>query len=565
MSLKSLWFLPLAAVMALSPAPAQTAQTELPASHDATLARQLDEARQQLATQAALLQQMQAELARQAEAINQLRSQQQAAFMPTGISGSEEDAPRLQNAVLMMRAGQPALQPVVALARPAQAAKPAADQPGELFFRLGNAKFTPGGWFDFTTLYRSTDVGSGLGTTLQSIPYNNTVTGALSEVRMSAQASRLTMRVEEQIRKARIFGYAEADFIGYLPSNAYVSTNANTFRMRVFYTNLAWGKWELLGGQAWSLITPTRKSLSPYVADLFISNNIDNSYQAGLAYARQAQIRLVYHATPSIAAALSLENAQQYTGSAVTFPSLFSNTEADIGSSTSSGGATATPNLHPDIVTRLSLDHPVRGLPWHFGLAGLVTPVGIVTPVSVTKTVTVKDTREGAGVAGEFNLQLAKKIRTIATGYWSSGGGRYIGGTGPAFVVLQNGSTTSPFSAALLHSGSGIAGFEWLATRKTTVSAFGSAIYFQRRYGLDPKTSSYVGYGFPGSTNSNNRVIREYTLATNNTLWQSPLFGAVQFITQTSYLWRAPWYVASDSPRDAHNVMQFVSLRYVIP
>jgi hypothetical protein len=338
--------------------------------------------------------------------------------------------------------------------------------------------------------------------------------------------------------------------------------------MRTFYTNLAWGKWELLGGQAWSLLTPSRKSLTPYVTDLFISTNIDNSYQAGLTYARQAQVRMLYHATPSVVAGLSIENPEQFSGSAATFPTLFSNTETDINSGTSVGGGTATPNLHPDIVAKLAFDHPVFGLPWHVGIAGLLTPTHIITPATVTKTTASKDTREGAGITGEFNLQLAKKFRTIATGYWSNGGGRYIGGTGPAFVVLQNGATTAPFSAALIHSGSGIGGFEWAATKKTNVSALGSAIYFQRRYGVDPSVRtpiSYVGYGFPGSANTNNRVIREYSLATDTTLWQNPQYGAIRLLTQTSYLWRAPWYVAPNNPKDAHAVLQFVSLRFVIP
>lgn len=35
-----------------------------------------------------------------------------------------------------------------------------------------------------------------------------------------------------------------------------------------------------------------------------------------------------------------------------------------------------------------------------------------------------------------------------------------IGGIGPEFVALQQGSVTTPFNAALIHSRSGIGGFE---------------------------------------------------------------------------------------------------------
>jgi len=138
---------------------------------------------------------------------------------------------------------------------------------------------------------------------------------------------------------------------------------------------------------------------------------------------------------------------------------------------------------------------------------------------------------------------------------------------GPGFVVLQNGSVTAPFTAALLHSGSGIGGFEWQVPKHTILASYYSSTYFQRRYGLDPniKAPTYIGYGFPGSSNSNNRIIEEASVASNTTLWQSPVGGAVQFITQTSWVNRGPWYVAPKSPKDAHVLMEFVNLRYVLP
>ncbi|MHB8541179.1 MAG: hypothetical protein ACYDCD_09600, partial [Candidatus Acidiferrales bacterium] len=48
-------------------------------------------------------------------------------------------------------------------------ASPKAAQTGEpnqspLFFRIGGANFTPLGFLDFTSVYRSTNVGSGIGT-----------------------------------------------------------------------------------------------------------------------------------------------------------------------------------------------------------------------------------------------------------------------------------------------------------------------------------------------------------------------------------------------------------------
>ena len=136
-------------------------------------------------------------------------------------------------------------------------------------FHLGSATFTPSGWVDFTAYLRSTDVGSGLGTNFLSIPYSNTPQGGLSETRLTAQSSRFAFRVDETVGDTKAYGYAEADFNGYLPGNAYVSTNSDSLRLRVYYLNLSRGKWEVLGGQSWSLLTPTRKALSPFLSDIF--------------------------------------------------------------------------------------------------------------------------------------------------------------------------------------------------------------------------------------------------------------------------------------------------------
>jgi methyl-accepting chemotaxis protein len=522
------------------------------------LKQQLDQAQQLLRQQAEQLRALQQELDRQGKEIEALRGATPAA---NAAVPANEDAAKLQTAAAALRTAPPATR--LAAAQKDQPPQPA----GDLYFRLGNATLTPIGWVDFTTFYRTANVGSGIGTTFQSIPFNNVVAGEMSEFRFSAQSSRMGLRVDETIGKTKVLGYAELDFNGYLAGNGFVSTNSNTLRMRTYYANVTRGKLDFLAGQDWSLITPTRKSITPYVGDIFVTFNPDTSYQAGIIYARQAGARVVFHPNTSWATALSVENPEQYSGSAVTFPSLFGNTETDINSSTGSGGATTTPNLHPDLIAKVAYDHTINGLYWHAGVAGLLTGSRIETPASVTKTITARSDREGGGVAGDLNLELFKGFHLIGLAYWSDGGARYIGGTGPGLVVLQNGTKTSPFSAALIHSGSGIGGFEYLVGKRTTFEGYYSGAYFQRRYGTDPSasTTTYVGYGFPGSANTNNRSIQEATFGTNSTLWQEPAHGAVQLITVSSYLLREPWYVAANAPKDAHTFMEYVSLRYVIP
>jgi len=432
-----------------------------------------------------------------------------------------------------------------------------------LSVRFGNASLTPGGWVDFTAYYRSTDVGSGLGTSFASIPFNNTVSGGLSETRFTAQSSRITLRADERFGATKVFAYGEADFNGYLPANAYVSTNSDSFRLRVYFSDISRGRWELLGGQSWSLITPNRVGISPFLSEIYNTLHLDTNYQVGLTYARQAQIRAVFHFNPNVALAISAENPEQFSGSAVTFPALFSTSETDLNGAT--GGTTGTPTLHPDVIAKLAADTAWGGRKWHFETAGLLTPIAILTPVSVTKSASHKDVREGGGISAVANLEVLKHLHLIVTGFWSDGGGRYIGGLGPGFVVQQPGSKTVPFEAQLVHSGSGISSIEWQANKTNVFAVSYSGAYFGRVSSIDPSSGNRVGYGFSGSAGSNNRAIQEGTFATQTTLWKQKGYGSVLFITQSSYITRAPWYVSAGSPKNAHVFAGYANLRYVLP
>lgn len=170
-----------------------------------------------------------------------------------------------------------------------------------------------------------------------------------------------------------------------------------------------------------------------------------------------------------------------------------------------------------------------------------------------------------SGVSASANLAVVKSLHLILTSFWSDGGGRYIGGLGPGFVVEQLGSKTAPFEAQLIHSGSGISTVEWQANKRNLLAFSYSGTYFDRVFSIDPSSGTLVGYGFKGSANSNNRAIQEGTFATQTTLWKQRSYGSVQVITQSSYILRAPWYLAPNSPKDAHVYAGYANLRYVLP
>jgi hypothetical protein len=554
---------------AATPAPAIAA---IPNPAASELRDELNEVRALIRSQAQLLEKQRQQIEHQQEEIDELRGQMR-------LIPSDQEAIAAQGAA-QLTAGVQAIQlspqslPHVELAgaeRGVETGPVASQQGGEnadrpLSIHFGKASLTPGGWVDLTSYYRSRDVGSGLGTSFATIPYSNTVQGGLSEVRLTAQNSRITLRADENFSGTRVFGYAEADFNGVLPGNAYVSTNSDSFRLRVFFTDLARGRWEFLGGQSWSLLTPNRVAISPFLSEIYNTLHLDSNYQVGLTFARQTQFRAVFHFTPDVALGLSAENPQQYSGSAATFPALFSTSQTDTNSAFgTSGGGAATPALHPDLIAKLAWDPHWLQRRWHLETSGLLTPVAILTPETVTQGARRKDIHEGGGIGVGANLEIAPNLHLIMTGFWSDGGGRYIGGLGPGFVIEQQGSTSAPFRVQLIHSGSGIAGAEWRVLPNSVASLTFSTAYFSRAFSVDPSTGKLVGYGFIGSSDSNNRALEEGTFATQTTLWRQPGYGSVQMITQSSYVTRVPWYVAPQSPKEAHLFAGWANLRYVLP
>jgi hypothetical protein len=88
--------------------------------------------------------------------------------------------------------------------------------------------------------------------------------------------------------------------------------------------DLKHGKWELLGGQTWSWLTPNRVGLSPDASDLFRGMGVDSNSMAGLTWTRAAEFRVAYHPNEHLAFGVAIEDPEQYTGTGeVTFPSSY--------------------------------------------------------------------------------------------------------------------------------------------------------------------------------------------------------------------------------------------------
>jgi hypothetical protein len=437
---------------------------------------------------------------------------------------------------------------------------------------------------DLTNFFRTNNVGTGIGTGFNSVPFSNTVAGRLSEDHFSAQNSRLGLRTHAMFGPADVTGYLEADFLGFTPPNFYDTSNSDSLRMRLYWVDAKVGKIEVLGGQSWSLLTPNRVGLSALPGDLFYSQDMDTNYQLGLTWARQAGFRVIVHPTNNWAFGVSLENPEQTLPGGVALPPGVSANDGsqfdtNSGSLTGSGvvSNTAVPNLHPDIIAKTAIDFGPEGHRMHFDVAGLFRSfkdVNLVTSTpngNLTTVNTNTDTIHGGGVAGTAYIELFKNFHLIGTAFWSSGGGRYIGSTaGPDVIVTPSGGLSG------VKSGSTIGGFEWQATPKTLFYGYGSAAYFGRNVDAVVTTpaatsgvgtctvTNYYGYGNgPGTsvatgtavcpaaasnfTGSANRLFYEPTFGIIQTFWKNPSYGDLKLITQYSYVSRAPWYVESPS------------------
>ena len=433
-----------------------------------------------------------------------------------------------------------------------------AELPSPLQFQLGSASFTPVGFMDLTGSFRSTNAGTGIGTNFGSIPFSDTSAGKLSEIRLSTQNSRVGLRVDATAAGANVLGYLEADFLGVVPANAAVSSNSDTLRLRQYWVDVRKGRWEVLGGQSWSMLTPNRKGLSPLPSDLFSTQNIDVNYQAGLVWQRTSNIRMIYHPTDKLAAGLSLENPEQYIGGSaggglVVLPTAFQSNNY-FNQLNNGNTSLAVPGFHPDIIAKIAYDTKTSwGTDFHLEAAGVARTFRLYNPLNNTHYSTT-----GGGGSVNLNFDLVKNFRFLTNNYWSDGGGREIFGQAPDLIVRGDGS------ASAIHSGSTVTGFEATAGNSQVAFYYGG-IYVQRNTAVDPATGRLVGYGYPSSPSGQNRTIQELTFDWNHTYWKDAKFGALNLMFQYSYLFRKPWSVAAGQPQDAHFHMVMLNLRYTLP
>ena len=167
---------------------------------------------------------LRSQLAAQQAQIEQLRKelQEQRALLHAHSNvGTPASSPTASPEPLLASAGPPAAPapaiPVQAVSastppRTSQILSGPVPEPAPLSFSIGSTRITPVGFMDFTAVFRSKNVGSGLGTSFGTVPFANSVNGNLSEYRLSAQNSRLGARLDSHVRGFDVLGYWRPTF-----------------------------------------------------------------------------------------------------------------------------------------------------------------------------------------------------------------------------------------------------------------------------------------------------------------------------------------------------------------
>ena len=119
-----------------------------------------------------------------------------------------------------------------------------------------------------------------------------------------------------------------------------------------------------------------------------------------------------------------------------------------------------------------------------------------------------------------MRVKLSGSSGAFVQGSFGSGIGRYIGGLVPD-VAFRSDSSISP-----IRTWSWVGGVEQKVQR-LTVAGYYSGVYVDNNFALDTD-GSFIGYGFPGSSSLNNRVIQEGTVTATDKIFELEGRGSMQ-------------------------------------
>jgi len=165
--------------------------------------------------------------------------------------------------------------------------------------------------------------------------------------------------------------------------------------------------------------------------------------------------------------------------------------------------------------------------------------------------------KPGGGGNVNFSFKPVKGTKILAQGSYGAGIGRYIGGLIPDVSFKANG-TISP-----IRTTSWVTGVEQAVGKTFSLAAYYNGVYASSASFRDID-GAHIGYGFPGSPNSNNRLISEWSAVWGYQVFKTESRGSVQWNTQFSWLNRNPWARVNGMGYTSA-FMFFTQMRYNLP
>jgi hypothetical protein len=340
------------------------------------------------------------------------------------------------------------------------------------------------------------------------------------------------------------------DFAGSTPGNIAVTTSGAGFRLRLAFAEVQYGEHFLLAaGQAFSLMTAPKDQLSVWPADVELTQAADLNYVAGMVWNRSPQVRLTWRPSTRFNWAASVENPEQQLGSGVI--ALPQCCAADIDAQYNTGAdELRAPNLMPDFSTRVTFA-PHKAV--HIDAGGVLRVFRhTVAPYDDDFRAT------GGGVSVNVRVNATSRTRVFGEFAVGSGMGRYIGGLVPDVAFESDGSIS------LIDTTSWVAAVEQTLTPRLSVAGYYSGVTAEGTYSTD-SDGAFIGFGFPGSSTTNNRSIKEVTLTGAYQIVRTPDRGSAQLSTQFSWLSRDPWSTPASGVSSAKSFMFLAQVRYNLP
>ncbi len=433
-------------------------------------------------------------------------------------------------------------------------------------FQLGPVSIKLGGFFAAEGAYRSRNQSGDIQSNLNTgVPERISPLYHEPEFLESARQTRITaLMTANPDESTKIQGYLSVDFSGGAPTSNANESNSWVPRLRegyIAYSDTDWG-YEILAGQAFSLLTMTRVGMEPL--NVNPPPTIDPSYVAGFDWARQAQFRVEKSfLNKEYWLALSVENPQSiFTQTSI--PSAVGTLNyANAGIGVDATGGSFSNNFAPDVLVKAVADYPIAHLE-AFGLGSVFND-----RVSHLGTGQSNTTFGGGGGAAALVRLIPNVLELNVNGMVGTGIGRYGTSQLPEATI---GSRGQPVPLPEWNALAGIVGhptpmidlYGYVGTEQI------SARYFDNT--VKGKTTAY-GYGNPLYSNAGCDTELSTLTCTANTsgivmgavgAWYRFLkgpYGTLQAGVQYSYVHRSVFGGIGPTPETDDN-MVFLSFRY---